>query len=200
MLKRGSANALFYAFTSLTLLMISSTAYALDAAQFLENIANTLDPFSKLVTGGAYLFGLAFFFKAMYHLKVYGEARTMMSTQTSLRQPLTYLLIGAAFLYLPTAVDLMLSTTFGSDNILAYSEWEGNTQYGGVSMDAIFKIIQFVGLVAFLRGWLLLSQTAGQGAQPQAFGKALTHILGGILAMNVVGTANILSATMGINF
>lgn len=180
--------------------MVSSTAYAIDAAQFLENVANTLDPFSQLVTGAAYLFGLAFFFKAMYHLKVYGEARTMMSVQTSIRTPMTYLLIGAAFLYLPTAIDIMLSTTFGSDNILAYSEWEGNAQYGGISMAAVFKIIQFVGLVAFLRGWLLLSQTAGQGAQPQAFGKALTHILGGILAMNVVGTANILSATLGINF
>ena len=64
----------------------------------LKNIAATVQPIQKLLTGSAYLLGLLFAFKALYMLKVYGEARTMMSSNTSAKEPLTYLFV-AAVLY-----------------------------------------------------------------------------------------------------
>lgn len=197
---KSRLNTLIVIAISTSLSIYSTGVYALDAAQFIENIANVVNPFMRLVTGGAYVLGAGFIYKAFYHLKVYGEARTMMSTQTSLKQPMTYLLVAMVFLYLPTAMEVMLQTTFGSSNILAYSNWEGNSQYGGITMNAVFKIIQFIGVVAFIRGWLILAQGAGQQGQPQAFAKGLTHIFGGVLAVNIVGTANILSATLGVSF
>lgn len=182
------------------LLLYSEAAFAADAADMLNRITQQIPAFEKLVTGACYILGIGLVFKAMYHLKVYGEARTMMSVQSSLSTPLTYLFVGAALIFSPTFIASSLQTVFGSDSLLAYSQWGGYSAYGGTMMNAIFRCVQFVGLIAFFRGWVLMTHATGGQSQPGVFGKALTHILGGILALNIVATANILQETLGVSF
>ena len=62
-------------------------------ADILTNIAKSLGPVQRMLTGVAYLLGLSFAFKAIYSLKVYGEARTMMSSNASLKEPILYLVV-----------------------------------------------------------------------------------------------------------
>ncbi|WP_133127910.1 type IV secretion protein IcmC [Legionella nagasakiensis] len=172
-------------------------------ADILINIANNMAPVQRMLTGAAYLIGLSFAFKAIYSLKVYGEARTMMSTNASMKEPLTYLLVAGIFIYFPTAFEIFLNSTFGYTNILAYAPINSSNQ----ALDTLFGsnsvvgpplavIIRTIGLIAFIRGWILISRSASQGQPPGGTGKGMMHVFGGILAMNIVGTLQIINNTL----
>ncbi|CZH30767.1 TPA: type IV secretion protein IcmC [Legionella pneumophila] len=173
-------------------------------ANILANIANQLEPVQRLITGGAYLIGCAFIFKAIYSLKVYGEARTMMSSNTSIKEPVMYLMVGALLIYFPSLVSSVLQTTFGYSNPLAYS---GSVSSGSDTISALFgsgslvgrplvMIIRVIGLIAFVRGWVLIARSASQGQPPGGTGKGLIHVFGGILAINIVGTVDMINNTL----
>ncbi|AAU26550.1 TPA: type IVB secretion system protein IcmC/DotE [Legionella pneumophila] len=173
-------------------------------ANILANIANQLEPVQRLITGGAYLIGCAFIFKAIYSLKVYGEARTMMSSNTSIKEPVMYLMVGALLIYFPSLVSSVLQTTFGYSNPLAYS---GGVSSGSDTISALFgsgslvgrplvMIIRVIGLIAFVRGWVLIARSASQGQPPGGTGKGLIHVFGGILAINIVGTVDMINNTL----
>lgn len=172
-------------------------------ADILTNIANSLVPVQRLITGGAYLMGCAFIFKAIYALKMYGEAKTMQSSSTSVKEPLAYLMVGAIFIYFPTAFSTLMQSTFGYQNILQYAPVNSSNQ----SLDTLFGsgsvvgrplaiLIQVIGLVAFVRGWVLIARSASQGQPPGGTGKGLIHVFGGILAINIVGTINMINNTL----
>lgn len=172
-------------------------------ANILTNIANSLVPVQRLITGGAYLIGCAFLFKAIYSLKVYGEARTMMSSHTSIKEPVVYLMVGAIFIYFPTAFAMLMQTTFGYQNVLQYAPINSSNQTldflfgnGSVVGRPLTIIIQVIGLVAFVRGWVLIARSASQGQPPGGTGKGLVHVFGGILAINIVGTINMINNTI----
>ncbi|MGL6029734.1 MAG: type IV secretion protein IcmC [Legionella sp.] len=169
----------------------------------LNNIANNLAPVERLITGGAYLIGCAFLFKAIYSLKIYGEARTMMSSHTSVKEPIVYLLVGALLIYFPTAISLVMTTSFGYGNVLEYAPVNGNnpaldTLFGSGSAVGrpLSMLIQVIGLIAFVRGWVLVARSASQGQPPGGTGKGLMHVFGGILAINIVGTLTMINRTL----
>lgn len=64
-----------------------------------------------------------------------------------------------------------------------------NAVYKGVLV-----FIQLIGFVAFVRGWLLINQYAQQ-AREGIIGRALTHIFGGVMAINIKMTVSIFYAT-----
>jgi intracellular multiplication protein IcmC len=174
-----------------------------DAVQMLTNLANIQPNMYKLVTGAAYIIGLSFIFRALYHLKIYGELRTMMASQTGLKEPIAYLFVGTMLLYLPTGFGTVMQTSFGYESVLAYSNWRLG---GGMAFTpggrAILRLVQLMGVIAFVKGWVILAKSVGQGGagQGNTTGKALTHILGGVAGINIVGTANIISSTLGVSF
>ncbi len=172
-------------------------------ADILENIAKSLAPVEKMLTGAAYLIGLAFAFKAIYCLKAYGEARTMMASNSSIKEPVVYLAVSAIFIYFPTAFSIFMNTTFGYGNVLAYAPISSTNS----SIDTLFgpdsavgrslaMLIQTIGIIAFIRGWVLIARAASQGQHPGGTGKGLMHVVGGILAMNIVGTLQIINNTL----
>lgn len=176
--------------------------WLLDQANVLTNLANSLGPVQRLITGGAYLIGCAFLFKAIYCLKVYGEARTMMSSNTSVKEPIVYLMVSALLIYFPTGLDMLMQTTFGDKNLLAYAPMNGspalNSLFGSGSVigKPLTVIIRVIGLVAFVRGWVLVARAASQGQPPGGTGKGLMHVFGGILAINIVGTLQMINNTL----
>jgi intracellular multiplication protein IcmC len=169
----------------------------------LANVANTLIPVEKLITGAAYLIGCAFLFKAIYSLKAYGESRTMMSNNQSMKEPAVYLIVGALLIYFPSTLKMVMQSTFGYENVLQYAPVNSSNQ----ALDALFGsgsavgqpiclIIQVIGIVAFVRGWVLVAKSASQGQPPGGTGKGLMHVFGGILAINIVGTLNLINNTL----
>ena len=179
------------------------TCWIASQVDILTNIANTLGPIQKLITGASYLIGIAFGMKAIYCLKVYGESRTMMSGNTSLKEPLLYLLVAGMMIYVPTGVSVVMSSTFGYANILSYAP----VSSGNAVIDTLFGadsavgrplafIIQTIGVFAFVRGWVLVARSGSQGQQPGGTTKGLMHVFGGILAMNIIGTLEVVNNTL----
>lgn len=180
---------------------MSLSTFASDNANWLNHLAGSVDQVYKMVTGAAYIIGCAFAFKALYSLKVYGELRTMMASQTSIKEPIMYLIVAAVFIYMPTAFDILMNTTFDESSIMSYdqlpSDLDLTSTNGGI---ALLSILQLIGVIAFVRGWVLMARSQGQGSQPGTLGKGITHVFGGILLMNIVFTINVVYNTLGIKF
>lgn len=182
--------------TGLTFLLSGCASGGVSLDTLIINIGKNIGDLWRLVTGGAYLFGFAFIFRGIFMLKTYGEARTMMSGQANLKGALVALLIGVALIFSQTMYESLLLTTF---NATATSPMQYQTN---ISMDqqayfSLLYFVQFIGLVSFIRGWVMLSHASNPGQQ-NSFGKALTHIAGGLLAINVQGTIDIMKGTLGL--
>lgn len=163
----------------------------------LNNIAQSLLPVQKLITGGAYLIGIFFAMKALVSLKSHGEMRG--GGSSSLKEPLLYFIVSGMLIYFPTGFEVLMNTTFGYSNVLAYSEGSAmNAWLGGDSElgSALTVIIQTIGLYAFVRGWILITKSSSTGQPPNGTGKGLTHVFGGILAINIVGTIEMINNTL----
>ncbi|MBA2648253.1 MAG: type IV secretion protein IcmC [Legionella sp.] len=174
-----------------------------DQVDILTNLSNSLGPIERLITGAGYLIGCMFIFKALYSLRMYGESRTMMSNSTSIKEPLLYLFVGVMLIYLPTAMSILLESTFSVSSPLQYAPVNSknvgiNTLFGSGSAigKPLSMFIQVIGLVAFVRGWVLLARSGSQGQQPGGAGKGMIHIFGGILAVNIVGTLQMINNTL----
>jgi intracellular multiplication protein IcmC len=173
-----------------------NTGTTTDALQMLIHLSNSYPNITKLIYGAAYLMGLIFMIRAVYMLKVYGEQRSMMSTQTNLRGPITLIVVAAVLMWLPSGLHMMIMTAFGHEYVLQYQTSPSNP-LGQAGMYALVYLIQIVGLISFIRGWVYLAQGASGGQGQHTTGKALTHIIGGLLAINVVELTNILWNSFG---
>ncbi len=174
-------------------------ALGLDAITMLVNLSKSFPALWNLVTGGCYVIGMSLAIRAIYYLKVYGELRTMMSTQSSLKVPVTYMLVACVFLFIPTAFQTLTMTFFGTTSPLGYEQV--NSTINPVILAALGGFVQLLGLVSFVRGWLQLVENAqSPGGGHASFGKALTHIIGGFLLLNIYGVANVVWNTFGVPF
>ena len=181
------------------------TGWISGQVSLLTNIADNMQSVERLITAAAYIMGLAFGLKALLSLKELGESRSMMSGggKSGIKEPLVYFLVASILIYLPTGFRIMLNTTFGSTSVLAYAPINSSNS----TLDSLFGqgsavgpslaiIIQTIGLIAFVRGWVLIARSASQGQPPGGTGKGLTHVFGGILALNIVGTLQIINNTL----
>ena len=134
---------------------------------------------------------------------VYGESKTMSASNASVKEPLVYLLVGAIFIYLPTGINLLVRTTFGRNaEILAYAPINSPSNLlalfgsGSPVAEPLTMFIQMIGLIAFIRGWVLIARASGHGQQPGGTGKGLMHVFGGIVALNIVKSVEVINATL----
>ena len=169
----------------------------------LGNIANNVIPVQLLISGCAYMLGILFVVKALMTLKEHGEQRTMMSQKNSMKEPLVYFIVGGMLFYSPTGFRALLETMYGSNaSIMAYGPLSKNTPFSGPFLNnsaagaSLVKIIQTIGLVAFVRGWILVARAGSQGQAPGGMGKGMIHVLGGVLAINIVGTIDMINNTL----
>lgn len=179
------------------------TCWISGQVDILTNIANTLVPVERLISGFAYLMGVAIALKAVYGLKSYGESRSMMASSSNIKEPIIYFIVAGMLIYLPTGFQVLMNSTFGYSNVLAYAPLNSNNQalsslFGPNSAAGrpLSLIIQTIGLIAFVRGWILIGRSASQGQQPGGMGKGFIHVFGGIIAMNIVGTLQIINNTI----
>ena len=97
---------------------------------------------------------------------------------------------------MPSSIQTGRATLWGTDSPLAYVPEKGNA-FSQLRGNA-FVILQFIGLVAFIRGLVILTQLGGHGGQPGTFARAMTHIIGGILCINMYDTVNMILVTLGM--
>lgn len=164
----------------------------------LTNFDKSLPGLWRLVTAGSYIMGIAFILRGVYALKVYGDLRTMMSTQTNLKSTLMLFLVGSALMFTDTIFRNVMMTTFGTTEVSPIGYQSSPLGFSGQSMHVILRFVQLIGLISFIRGWIALTQAQQPGGH-SSMGKAFTHILGGTLAINIEGTRNVLMGTFGIS-
>lgn len=187
---------LIYLTLVLTLLAGCQSANFPALDQMLIRFTTQFPGIYRLVSAVAYLTGMILIFRAVYQLKVYGDMRTMMSAQTNLKSTLVLFIAGTALMYTPTALKIFMYSTFGTTNItdpMAYASGSS----GDTAVRAVLMVVQLIGIISFIRGWILLTQSQSGGGH-STFGKAVTHIIAGIFAVNIVGVRNLLQGTFGI--
>lgn len=159
-----------------------------DLISMINRLQTQLPGVTRLVSAFAYVSGLMFTMKGIYALKVYGQMMTAMSPQHSIKVPLTYLLAGTILVFSPQIVNIAMMTVFSTSNPLQYPS---NDNFSSNVYSGVLYLVQVVGFISFIRGWFILAHPQQQGGQSQ-FGKAMTHIIGGLCAINIGGAINIL--------
>jgi hypothetical protein len=119
---------------------------------------------------------------------------------------IAYLFLGSILI---TGGGMLWRTTysiFGTDTINSMKSFSGiNWSRLGASGDftgadsavqAVLAFIQIIGAIAFLRGWMIL-KGAVEGSSQDTIPKGITHIIGGVLAINIDRTLKIIDNTFG---
>jgi intracellular multiplication protein IcmC len=164
----------------------------------LVHVSNEFPNIYRLVTATSYIMGIAFIFRGIYQLKVYGDLRTMMSVQTNFKATMMVFFAGTALLYAPTAFKSMLLSTFATTSItdpMSYQSAKGI--WSPLASQAVLRFIQLIGTISFIRGWVHLTHVSNPNGR-STMGKAVTHIIAGLLAVNIEGTREMLQASFGI--
>lgn len=189
----------FYIILGLLLLPVSPVfaSPTVDLAGILQAFQTQLGPLYTLVVALAYVMGIWFISDSIHRLKKYGQQRTMMSTNASMAKPIILMVLGLALLYFPSFVNISTETlwVYGtSTSVLKYpdepSSWDA-------FIHPLIDIIRLFGLIAVVRGVVILTRLASESVQPGTMGKGLMHIIAGTLAVNIVGTINVIKATFG---
>jgi intracellular multiplication protein IcmC len=175
---------------------LAYAASAVDAIQMLINLSRTYPALWFMLTGAGYVIGFAFAMRGVYYLKQYGEMRTMMASNTSLKTPIIFFIVSGILIYMPSGFRVISRTVFGYSSPLVYSDVTAGMN--PVVLGAITGLVSIIGLIAFIRGWLIMAKNAEHHGGPEGLGKALTHIVGGLLAMNILGVADIIWNTFGL--
>ncbi|PCH57322.1 MAG: hypothetical protein COC15_01345 [Legionellales bacterium] len=207
---------LYKLMTVLTLLLGASPALAAttDLPEILNNLKNVIEPLTALVMMVSFVGGIGLIFKAIGLLKRFGQPLTSMQQQGELAGPLVYFCVGSVLMYLPTASNMVSTTIFGdagahifgggsidfetagsAADLLSYSNSSITDKWGEIA-NTIVLYIQFIGFVAFVRGWFIIAKAGARGEQPGVITKGIVFIVSGIIAINFVPMIEILKNTI----
>lgn len=168
-----------------------------DLAGMIMTFGESLGGIYNLIAAMSYIMGIILVAAALYKLRKTGDHQSHMVNPVGLGGPLANMLLAVGLIWWPTMLDSVTYTFWGSTSPLGYKPAFAN-DYAGV-WNVIVNIMKIVGLIAFVRGWYLLSKSGEQGHQG-TITKGLTHIVGGIFAYHIEGTLNILMTTFGFDW
>jgi intracellular multiplication protein IcmC len=182
---------------------MSVTSFSLDTA--LANLSASFDSLVSLVVAISYVTGLALVARGLMMYRGLAN-QTMASAQKGeFAGPLVFIIVGAILIYFPSTLNTTLNTIFvGVDqnnlsvasSMIGYQSLAGSEQWQQIA-DVVVKYVKLVGLIAFVRGWIILSKMGHSGSQPGSVAKGIIHIVGGVLLINIVDTFNLLARTLG---
>lgn len=168
-----------------------------DLAGIMRNFQQNLGPVYTFVVALSYVMGVAFIGDSIIRLKKFAQQRTMMSTNASMAKPMILFGLGLALMYFPTFVNTSVESLWvygSSSSVLKYPS-EPSTM--SAFINPLIDAIRLFGLIAIVRGIVILTRLASESTQPGTIGKGLMHIIAGTLAVNIVGTVNVIRATFG---
>ena len=149
-----------------------------------------------LVITVSYLLGLA--------LLVAGLLRLKQSSEDTLRGPrgggtAVCFVGGMVLLSFPAWLEAGAQTLFGADAVtsLSYSGGGADTERYQQMLTALLAIVQFVGLIGFVKGWFVL-KAAGDGYARGTFSSGSWHIVGGLLCWHIKPVIHAVQETIGV--
>ena len=161
-------------------------------------VADLLPEARGLVSIVCYLLGGALFLVALLRL--------MRSGEDGLRGPSGYgtsatFLAAIVFLTFPQWLDAWGNTLFGgrpegAGATLAYAGGDRAGQYEMV-LWAVLKIVEAVGILAFLKSWFVL-RDAADGRNGATLGKWFAHMIGGVCGWHIIWVIDRVQNTLGV--
>lgn len=148
---------------------------------------------SKLINVAAYIIGGYLVINSIFKL-------TKINQQGgSLKGALVMFGCGIALFAITGSISIALETASlgtaeGPGSVLQAAGTDGMPQAMQQAMTGVLTFIKMIGYIAFVRGWLLLN-AAGNGKDGALF-RGLTHIFGGVAAININVTAKIIANTI----
>ena len=166
-------------------------------AAMLASLKNNIQPVIYLIKAVGYVVGFWLIISAIMDLKKIGQSQSATTTEGGLGGPLMRMALGIALIYYPSTISIAVSTLGGDGSIVGYTPASSDTTFGPAKQ-GVLLLVQAIGYVSFIRGFVTLSNSTKPGAQQGTVGKGVMYVVGGILAINIVATIQILGNTLGI--
>lgn len=166
-------------------------------------VGNIQGPILALLTTISLVFGVFLMYRGAIKASRYGTDPKAYSV-TSIVSSMVF---GAVFIVVGENVDMIMGSLFGTTTIAPSNvlSWTAISNLGGdttnfvKAIQAALTFFQIIGFIAFLRGWNVL-KNAVEGHGQATVGQGLTHIIGGVLCINVYQFLQIMNTTFGTNF
>lgn len=167
--------------------------------QMVTNIINNIRaPVAMLLGAMCYILGGVLIVQGLVRANKFGS-----DGKSSLSAIISSLLTGCMLIAAAQVMMMFENTLFGDNEIKHFSGLAWSTLPGGVDVtrinktfEAIMTFVQMIGWVAFMRGVYVLKARL-EGGQA-TMGVAMSHIIGGALAINIVPFVNSLAETAGM--
>jgi intracellular multiplication protein IcmC len=181
------------------------TASSFDLSQALANLTRSYSMLVHLVVAVSYVTGLSLVVRGLLMYKVFAVQTLSSAHKGEFAGPLVFIVVGSILIYFPSTLNTTLGTLFvgvDQNNLATASQMIGYQSLAQVEhwqqiADVVVKYVKLIGLIAFVRGWIILSKMGHSGSQPGSVGKGIIHIIGGILLINIVDTFRLLAVTFG---
>lgn len=168
-----------------------------DVTHMLASISKEIPVLVRFIVAFSYTMGVCLVAAGIIKLKSFGHNTVMMSTQANATVPMVYVFVGTMMVYFVTILNVGSMTVLASptDSLMRYTSVNEASPFTGV-INVVVMIVQLVGYIAFLRGWFILMKV-GSNNSPGTLGKGVVHLLGGVLAANIMTTWAVLMQTFG---
>lgn len=174
----------------------------IDVSVALTNLQALFTSLRSFIIALSYVIGIGLVFRGIAMYRAFGQHITSQSRGGEVAGPMVFLVVGAFLIYLPSTLSSSLITIFGQAELTASSEilsvagtddnkWQ---EVGAV----IANYLSLLGLIAFVRGWVILSKMGHSGSQPGSIAKGITHLVGGIFLLNIVTTVQMIAQLFGV--
>lgn len=173
----------------------------IDIGTMLTNLQATFGNLQTLVVSLSYVFGVSLLVRGLFKAKELGTHNPGAAQQGGFKEPIVFMVIGAILVYLPSSVDVGLTTIFATTtlgtaaDLFSYTGPTDSKTWAQIQ-SVLINYLKLLGLIAFIRGWIILSKV-GHGGQQDTFSKGLIHVIAGILLINIVDSIQILANTFG---
>lgn len=166
----------------------------------LKNLNKESDAFKRLLMAFSYILGILMILSALLKLKKFGHLNAFQASSAQLIGPLVRIGIGILMFYLPTFIQISTKSVIGSStqSILEYRSGTGEQGVFETTLRSVGGIIQVVGIFSFIRGWIIVARSTQEGNQPGTLGKGITFVIGGLLAINIYATIDLVKKSLGL--
>jgi intracellular multiplication protein IcmC len=169
----------------------------------LNVVYNIKSPMVFFLSALSIIMGIFLVFRGLVKASKFGQERA-----TSIPQILGHVFIGTILYTVGTSMNMIMSTVFGDGNIFGSNtvlsaistDVAGNTQPFQNAVYAALTFFQLIGMIAFIRGWLILKDSVDHSGQGNKLAQGLTHIVGGVLAVNIYRFLEVMDTTFGTGF
>lgn len=208
------AKNILFAFGFSTILFVNNAHALPTLGDMINNTQKIWEALIALTTLFAYGMSVLFALLFIMQLSNLGNERTNVTPKT----PIITFIISIAFFYMPELVVGMaqdfgvsrIGSSYADLSVQSLSRTSGdvedflgmvggqNNELQNFSSRTLAVILTFVALVgywAIIKGFLIIYKMgkSGQAAQDATFGKALTHIIGGFIAIYILEFAGAIS-------